>query len=181
MICRAAAREACLMIPPSSPAFLAEQQSIFAQTEIQSELESIQCCRIYITGRHPPGVAARGVWQFSSTATREAAEGQPVLRCGRLALVKPELCLCQKKNPSLLQPFPSERLEQCRGRMSSGCCHLQQECPSLRAMLAPKAQPGAPHRDPLLTPSIASLRHTSISVCNIQGNTTGDHKPCQSP
>lgn len=53
MICRAAAREACLMIPPSSPAFLAERQSIFAQREIQSELESIQCCRIYITSRHP--------------------------------------------------------------------------------------------------------------------------------
>lgn len=107
MICRAATREACPMIPPSSPAFLAEQQSIFTQRKTQLQLENVKCWRIYITCGEP--VSAQRAQQFSSPAIPKVAGGQPTLRYG--SLIKTELCLYQEK-ASLLQPFPSKCLEQ---------------------------------------------------------------------
>lgn len=84
------------MIPPSSPAFLAERQSIFAQGKTQPQLENIKCWRIYIACGHP--VPARRARQLSSPAIPKAAEGQPVLRYVSL---RQSSVYSREKNPTL--------------------------------------------------------------------------------
>jgi len=183
MICRAAAREARLMIPPSSPVFLAERQSIFTPRETQSQLENIKHRRVYIACGHL--LLAWGARPFSSPAVPRAAEGQPKLRCG--SLIKTELCLYQEKKGLCFNPFlPNVRSDR-RGRMSSGwaggthpagCCHPWRERgrasagdPATCITQAPTSSPRPPPPYSLRAPASAA----------IQGSTARDHRPCRVP